>query len=210
MCKSDGAMPFSLSCQKVIYDSESAKNCIESPLNKTYMNYEFSVTFVNLKMMPLERVSVQKRSVQLPPRFRLTIRLCAHPSPSTLILFAPLALLTSTHLRFVGHEAQPQTHTQSPMVRWLIAVDVGGSGSSCALIAASSVDLCGPPELQTDLEHMYRYVQTDPRELQIVHGCNASLQVAIVVLVGASRVPVGRGCAMMIFGTFSQRISHGR
>ena len=25
MCKSDGAMPFSLSCQKVIHDSESAK-----------------------------------------------------------------------------------------------------------------------------------------------------------------------------------------
>jgi len=25
MCKSDGAMPFSLSCPKVIYDSESAK-----------------------------------------------------------------------------------------------------------------------------------------------------------------------------------------
>ena len=48
-------------------------------------------------------------------RFRLTIRLCAHPSP--LHLFAPFALLISTHLRFVGHEAQPQTHTQSPMVR---------------------------------------------------------------------------------------------
>ena len=87
-------------------------------------------------------------------------------------------------------------------------MDVGGSGSSCALIAAPSVDLRGPPELQTDRQHMYRYVQTDPRELQIVHGCNASLQVAIVVLVGASSV--GRGCAMMIFGTFSQRISHGR
>ena len=87
-------------------------------------------------------------------------------------------------------------------------MDVGGSGSSCDLTAPPSVDLCGPPELQTDREHMYRYVQTDRRGLQKVHGCNASLQVVIVVLVGANRV--GRGCAMMIFGTFSQRISHGR
>ena len=56
MCKSDGAMPFSLSCQKVIYD------CIKSPLNKTYMNYEFSLTLINLKIT--DYVS----RVQLPPR----------------------------------------------------------------------------------------------------------------------------------------------
>ena len=41
------------------------KHRFRSPLSKTYMNYEFSLTLVNLKIMSLERVSENKKKCEI-------------------------------------------------------------------------------------------------------------------------------------------------
>ena len=51
------------------------KHCIKSPISKTYMNCEFSLTLVNLKIMSLERVPVQKKECATPTLVGLSTNL---------------------------------------------------------------------------------------------------------------------------------------
>ena len=51
---------------------------------------------------------------------------------------------------FVGHGARPRAHPRTPRILRVLAVGVGPSNNTCALIAAHCADIPAVPELQTE------------------------------------------------------------
>ena len=99
-----------LNLQKTLYE------LIKSPLSKTYRNYEFSLTLVNLQIMSLERLSVHRKGV-----CNSHLKLYTNPDPQKhqwlpCIRTAPSKSSMSTGMSAcrLGHFFR---HSQNPSVR---------------------------------------------------------------------------------------------